>query len=233
MCGRYTQTSPLDLLKTLIDFEGRPNFTARYNIAPTQEAPVIAGHIKAERKPVMAMMRWGLIPKDAPDDGFAARMINARAETVARKASFAESFRYRRALVPADGFYEWRGEDGVKQPWYIHARDETPFFFAGLWSKWTRPETGEPVWSFTVITTEANDAVRDIHHRMPVMLHRREDWAAWLDRNAAPGELQALLHPFPADMTAFHPVDRAVGKVANDNPGLIEPAETRKTGTLL
>ena len=145
-----------------------PNVPPRYNIAPTQDAPVVRQTKDADERE-MDMLRWGLVPSwsQGPDSGYS--MINARAETVATKPAFRSAFRFRRCLVPADGFYEWRKVAGRKQPYRITVKDGEPFAFAGLWEHWTGPD-GYVVQSFTIVVTEANELLRPIHDRMPVIL---------------------------------------------------------------
>ncbi len=167
----------------------------------------------------------------------AARMINARAETVAAKPAFRDAFAQRRCLVPADGFYEWRAEEGRKQPFRIGMKGGAPFAFAGLWESWTAPEDaggaiapGETLETVTIITTDANDKLRPIHHRMPVILPQ-EGHASWLDADAPGDDVSALLRPFPADPMAFYRVSTRVNAVRNDDPACIAALD-RQTGTV-
>ena len=217
MCGRFTVRTPAHRLAEAFGVDLRANLAPRYNIAPTQQVAVLRGD-------GFSMLRWGLVPSWAKDPAIGSRMINARAETVAEKPSFRAAFRQRRCLVLADGFYEWQKRSGgVKQPYYIRLADDRPFAFAGLWERWRRPEGGD-LETCTIITTEANDALRPIHERMPVILPAA-DRAAWLDPGTAPREaLQAMLRPYPGDaMTAF-PISRLVNNVRNDEPACIEAA---------
>ena len=232
MCGRYTNTMTWSEMVALYDIHNidfRPNFEARYNIAPTQSVPVVRREENGNRE--LAMMRWGLIPSWAKDAALGAKMINARSETVAEKPSFRSAFKNRRCLIPADGFYEWRTEDGRKQPFRIGMKGGAPFAFAGLWERWTAKaasrgiEEGQEVETFTIITTEANDRLRPIHHRMPVILPP-EDHARWLDPANDSDNLLALLRPYPADPMAFYRVSTAVNNVRNDTPSCTEPLST-------
>ncbi|MEW6613751.1 MAG: SOS response-associated peptidase, partial [Pseudomonadota bacterium] len=136
MCGRYTLSSRPEALQLLFELEALPPLAPRYNIAPTQAVPVVRQH-GAGRE--MTLMRWGLIPSWAKDPGIGARLINARAEGAADKPAFRAAFRRRRCLIPADGFYEWRNQNGRKQPFYFRREDGTPFAFAGLWEHWHGP----------------------------------------------------------------------------------------------
>src|SRR5258708_32718983 len=179
MCGRYTLAeSPRKLAKRFdvpetpdLPFDGQ-----RFNIAPTQQVPIV-GLGKEARE--MTLARWGLIPSWAKDSKIGNSLINARADTVAEKPAFRSAFKRRRCLIPADGFYEWKTGEKVKQPYYIHLKDGQPFAFAGLWEQWEPPE-GESVRSCAIITTDANDLMRPLHHRMPVILDPKH-YATWLD----------------------------------------------------
>lgn len=220
MCGRYTITTPLEAIQRLFRVPERPNLGPRYNVAPTQDVPIVRrppdGAPDARQ---LAAARWGLIPFWAKEAAIGNRLINARADGVADKPAFRDSFAKRRCLVVADGFYEWQKTDGRRQPWRIVLASREPFGFAGLWAAWTNPD-GERVESCTIVTTDANALVAPIHDRMPVILDPA-DFDAWLDgeRETALG----LLRPFdPAAMAAW-PVDPRVGNVRNDDPGLIEP----------
>ena len=154
-----------------------------------------------------------------------AKLINARSEGIADRSSFREAFRKRRCLVPADGFYEWRTEGKLKQPYLIQRRDREPFAFAGLWERWvpkTQPPEPPYIDSFTIVTTEANALLKPLHERMPVIL-APEDYARWLDRGSSAAELKALLKPAPEESLAYVPVSPRVNAAAPDDAGLIEP----------
>jgi len=198
------------------DFELVP----RYNLAPGQTAVVV----KADPKRRLAPMRWGLVPSWAEEEKIGYRMINARAETVAQKNSFKGPLRRRRCLIPSSGFYEWEKSGRARLPWRFFLKGERPFGLAGLWDVW-RPATGEPVTSFTIITTTANELIGRIHDRMPVIL-RPEAEAAWLDpAQDDPARLLPLLAPLPAeDMDAYR-VSTLVNSPAHDSPEVIAPLE--------
>jgi putative SOS response-associated peptidase YedK len=169
------------------------------------------------------MLRWGLVPPWAEDQKIGNRLINARAETAAGKPSFRAAFKRRRCLVPADGFYEWQKVGRAKQPYYIRLKDGAPFAFAGLWEHWQGAD-GEIIESCTLLTTEANDLMRPIHERMPVML-KPEDFGRWLDRDAPAGKaLAALLCPYPAEAMTAYPVSAHVNNPRNDGPACVAPA---------
>jgi len=191
MCGRYSLTTAPEAMRALFDYENLPNLEPRYNIAPTQMVPVV--RLAAAGRRELALLRWGLIPHWARDPSMGARLINARAETVAGKPAFRDAFAHRRCLVPADGFYEWRTENGRKQPFRIGIKGGGVFAFAGLWESWTAPEgaggaiaPGDAVETVTIITTDANEKLRPIHHRMPVILPV-EGYATWLDTHRRAG----------------------------------------------
>ena len=221
MCGRYTLTIPIGTLAKEFGVTGPlPEVSSRYNVAPTQEVPVVlAGG--GERR--LEMLRWGLIPSWADDPQIGSRMINARSETAAEKPSFRRAFRERRCLIPADGFYEWQRTGNGKQPYYIHMKNGSPFGFAGLWESWRDPEDYE-LRSCTILTTEPNKLLAPIHNRMPVILHP-ENYELWLDPDVREVELlSSLLEPYPDDTMEAYPVSRRVNSPANDEPTYIEPA---------
>ncbi len=219
MCGRYTLRTPIDVLAEGFEIEEYPStITPSYNIAPTQE---VAAVVEEDEKRKLEMLRWGLIPSWAKDPSIGNKMINARAETVSEKPSFRKAFKVRRCLILADGFYEWQKTDNGKQPYYIKMQDDSPFAFAGLWEIW---QNGEEIRSATIITTEANDLMNEIHHRMPVILPP-EDYAMWLDPDFDEKEpLTSLLKPYPADAMEAYPVSRRVNKPSNNEPGVVQPA---------
>ena len=222
MCGRFTLAVELtELLAAFPDFVFPETLSSRYNIAPTQPVAVVPN--TAERR--VAFFHWGLIPSWAKDSASGARMINARAETVAEKPAFCAAFRHRRCLVLADGFYEWRKEPGqrVKTPFLIRMALGQPFAFAGLWEVW-QPEGGEPLHSCTILTTEPNALVAPIHDRMPVILPPAA-YGQWLAPQPTPEEdLRGLLRPYPAQALIAFPVSRLVNSPQNDLPACIEPA---------
>jgi len=243
MCGRYTLSLPMDDLVEVFDvppvtFYHEP----RYNIAPTQLAPVVASDRQGVR---MGLMRWGLVPSWAKDVSIGSRMINARAETLRSKPAFKEAVVARRCLVPADGFYEWVKEASGKVPYWIHDPDRAPLSLAGLWERWEgrsregggtgpgvmepgRPEPvgresgrSEPVYSFTIITVEPNDAVRPLHDRMPAIVAARER-STWLDRSVRTENALEILRPYEGELAAY-PVSKLVNSPANDVAECIEP----------
>lgn len=218
MCGRFTLKSAAISLKELFDLADTPTVPLRYNIAPTQDVAVVRlGQAGRE----LAMLRWGLIPSGSNDPSVGSRLINARAETAADKPSFRSAFRQRRCLVAADGFYEWTKENGKRLPYYIRLAEGSPFAFAGLWDHWQGAD-GEVIESCTVVTTEANDLVRPIHDRMPVILPRQA-YAHWLDATERPKALLSLLKPYPSEEMTACRVGTQVNNVRNDDPSCVEP----------
>ncbi|MSO74677.1 MAG: SOS response-associated peptidase [Alphaproteobacteria bacterium] len=220
MCGRYSLTSPPEAMKRLFDLETTPNLPPRYNIAPTQIAPVVR-HSQGTTKRELAQLRWGLVPSWAKDLSIGAKLINARGETVAEKPSFRAAFRQRRCLVAADGFYEWKTEGKAKQPMRVTLKDGGPFAFAGLWECF-EPGPEGPFESFTIITTDAAPLIRPIHDRMPVMLDTA-DYDSWLDPAAKPDLLSALLRPFPSERLKVDAVSTRVNASRHDDAFCVAP----------
>ncbi len=222
MCGRYTITSSEEAISEAFAVEGWPwrGMPARYNLAPTQGAPVVRLARRAGDRE-LAVLRWGLVPPWAKDMAIGIRLINARSETAAEKPAFRDAFRHRRCIVPADGFFEWqtRGGKGSKQPFLIQPAQGGLFGFAGLWSDWRDP-AGVVVESFTILTCAANDRLSSIHHRMPVIL-RSDDYGAWL---AEQGDPARLLRPAPDETVDAVAITTRVNAVANDDPGVLAPA---------
>ncbi len=221
MCGRFTLTASAQALKELFPLFDEADPEPRYNIAPTQTVLAVRQLAQAAR-PEFVPLRWGLIPHWADDPKIGYRMINARAETAASKPAFRSPFRQSRCLILADGYYEWKKTDGSKQPFYIRRKDGKPFAFAGLYSHWDKEE--KPIDSCTILTTDANELMRPLHDRMPVIL-APSVFAQWLDPTQhEPEPLQALLRPFPSEaMTAF-PIGTYVNNARNQGPACVAPA---------
>lgn len=226
MCGRFTHLLTYRQLRDLYLITEpeigpgapEPDLKPRYNMAPSQVAPVV--RLAKSGKRELAMLRWGLIPFWAKDEKIAYKTINARAETVATAPAFRAAFKVRRCLVPASGFYEWKKlPDGGKQPYLIGMRDGSPLTFAGLWERWDKGET--PIETFTIITGEPNSLAAEIHNRMPVILEP-DDWDGWLT-GSDPAALQKMLRPFPAQLMKAYPVSISVNTPKNDTPDIIEP----------
>ncbi len=225
MCGRFTQQRPSAELAALFAAEDLAETPGgRFNLAPQQLGLVVVEREDLRR--AVVPYRWGLVPAWAKDAKIGNRLINARAETVATTPAFRASFAKRRCLVPADGFYEWeRLAPSIRQPNLIRRVDGEPMAFAGLWSVWrdpTQPDA-EPVRTFSIITTGANETLRPIHDRMPAILPA-DAWDRWLAAAPAdPGELLALLRPAPDDLLERFPVSKRVNNVRNEGPDLVVP----------
>jgi putative SOS response-associated peptidase YedK len=222
MCGRYTLTSPGEVVAEVFGLDLAPELGPRYNLAPTQEAAVVRVAKPGDPR-TLDRLRWGLIPAWAKDPSIGNRMINARAETVAEKPSYRDSFRRQRCLVVADGFFEWQRVGKAKQPHLIRRQDRRPFGFAGLWAAWRGAAPDQGVETFTILTTEPNDLMRPLHDRMPVILDPK-DFTAWLDpANRDAAALHALLVPAPVDGWEAVPISTAVNSPAHDSPDCIQP----------
>jgi putative SOS response-associated peptidase YedK len=217
MCGRYYLISPAELVATRFHAGEPPPFRPRYNLAPQQEAPVVVDG----GAPKLVMMRWGLVPSWSKDAAAGYRMINARAETAPEKPSFRGPFRKQRALIPADGFYEWKRAGAGKTPFALHLASREPFAMAGLWDRWRTPD-GTELLSFTILTTSASPFVAGVHDRMPVILPREAE-AAWLDPGSPLEALKALMVPYAGTMEAV-PLSTAVNNPRNDGPEILRPA---------
>ncbi len=196
-------------------YEPLPN----YNVAPTHVMPIVCNKYPDEFRP----MRWGLLPFWAKDIRIGAKMINARIESVLEKSAFKQAVAQRRCLVPMDGYYEWKKHGGQKTPYRIKLRDQEIFAAAGLWATWKSPE-GEWIKSFTILTQEPSPAIAHIHDRMPAILQRDQE-AAWLDMNIPPTDALAMLAPYPDDLLHAYVVSARVGKVTENDEGLIDPVE--------
>ncbi len=221
MCGRYTQTKSGEAIARTFNLSATPEAQPRYNIAPTQVVGAIAQpNQEREYKP----FKWGLVPSWSKDPSIGSRMINARAETAAEKPSFRASFKRRRCLILADGFYEWQKVGKQKQPYYIQVGDRDLFSFAGLWEKWESGD-GSYLETCTILTTEPNDLMQTIHNRMPVIIHPK-DYDLWLDPEIQDGRhVQHLLRPYEEDAMALYSVSKTVNSPRNETPECIEPVE--------
>ena len=216
MCGRYSLTKPIKTLKEHFQAIAlEMDHDKRYNIAPSQSAPVV---IAGQQGHEIHAMHWGLIPTWAKDPTLSNRLINARAETVHEKPSFKPSLKKRRCLVPADGFYEWQASDNGKIPQYIRLHTGGLFAFAGLWSEWDSGK--EILQTFTIITTEANRDLKSIHHRMPVILSP-ENYTDWID--ASSNNFLNLLNPLEEGLLSSYEISKAVNSPKNDSEECIQP----------
>jgi putative SOS response-associated peptidase YedK len=228
MCGRFTLSASPDQLGTLFELPEEPVVVPRYNVAPTQPVAIVRTKANSEQPAARewALTYWGLIPSWSKDPSIGAKMINARAETVAEKPSFRAAFKRRRCLVPANGFYEWQKNGKAKQPYYITMPDGDPFAIAGLWEYWEGPD-GSALESCTLLTTTANAVMEPLHDRMPVIV-RQEDYAQWLGngRDATPqslDQLHHLLRPYDDDGLVAYPVSTYVNNARNEGAQCIQP----------
>lgn len=225
MCGRFVQISPYNIIKETFNVGTEPlESTPNYNVAPTQK---ILAVIKHDNKNKLAKLYWGLVPFWAKDTSVGSRMINARAETVSEKPSFRNALKKHRCLIPADGFYEWKGEKGYKKPYFITTNPDDPLAFAGLWETWRGKEGDEEAVykSCTIITTVASGSIRELHNRMPVII-MPEFYEKWLDTETKDSrELMAILQDGLVRDMKFYPVSKHVNSVKNNNPSCIQPVE--------
>lgn len=222
MCGRFVFDISSEVLLETFGLAELPAVLPRYNVAPTQQVPVIRNFADGLNR--LDYLHWGLIPSWAKERAIGSKMINACSETVTEKPAFRQAVRYRRCLVPASGFYEWKQEGKVKLPYYLQIKGSAPMVFAGLWETWKAPE-GETVESCTILTTAANPLVEQVHERMPVILHPGEYWV-WLDRSIT--EASGLVHlfqPYPADLMKMRRVSPLVNSAKNDLVQLLNPVE--------
>ena len=216
MCGRFTLTINIKTVAEKFGVEPTLEAAPRYNVAPTQNVVSILRNGSAH----LAELRWGLIPSWAKDESVGSRMINARAESLTEKPSFKGLLRSKRCLIIADGFYEWKQENGFKTPMYITMKDHEPFAFAGLWDSWKSPD-GQQLRTCTIITTEPNEVVAPIHDRMPAIL-LPEALDAWLDTSVKDEHLLThWLAPYPSDEMTARAVSRLVNDPKHDSPELL------------
>jgi putative SOS response-associated peptidase YedK len=217
MCGRFQLKPDEDWMEAL-GVEEPLAITPRYNIAPTQGIVAVRRDPSGARR--ASLLQWGLVPSFADDPAVGNRMINARAETVARKAAFREPFRSRRCLVPAHGFYEWRRVGAARDPYLLKMRDGRPFAFASVWDRWSKE--GAPLETCAILTTSANELVARVHDRMPVILDPAA-YDLWLDPSARDDDLHRVLRPFPAGAMVAVPVSPRVNSAAVDDPECERP----------
>ena len=221
MCGRFVQVLSRVILNMLYRLEVKGDFVPRYNLAPSQYAWVLRTNPLNGNREILPL-QWGLVPAWVKDEDRVNKPINARVETVGQKPFFRNAFQRRRALIPANGYYEWMKVNGKKQPYLIRRKDERPFSMAGLWER--REKEGSIHDTFAILTTTAKLPVKEIHHRMPLILPE-EIYNRWLDPGTPPGELQGLVHPFPVTDLLAYPVSPLVNKPVNDSPECIRPLE--------
>jgi putative SOS response-associated peptidase YedK len=225
MCGRAkleTDVSEIKIAFRIPPEYPTPNFAPSWNVAPTDNLPIVRYDGKAGHR-TLDLMRWGLVPYWAKDIKIGFSTINAMAETVDTKPVFREAFVRRRCLVPVDSFYEWKKLDAkTRQPYAIAVADRPLMALAGLWETWKSRASNETIRSFTIVTTTPNELCADLHNRMPVILSS-ETWSTWLGEEPAEvDQLKSILVPYTGDMVAW-PVSQRVGNVKNNDASLIEP----------
>ena len=223
MCGRFVGYRSLDELKGFFPIDKAAcDAISNYNVAPSQEILAIARY---ESENWLVKFHWGLVPFWAKDISIGNRLINARSESIAEKASFRNAFKKRRCLIIADGFYEWKGEKGRKQPMFITSTDHKPFAFAGLWETWKKDDQDSIYKSCTIITTQASESIRDIHHRMPVII-KPPAYEPWLDPgNQDLCELDRIMKNEIVTELVSYPVSKQVNSTRHNDPSCIEPVE--------
>ncbi|MDJ0773558.1 MAG: SOS response-associated peptidase [Mastigocoleus sp. MO_167.B18] len=221
MCGRFTLSATPEAIAEEFNIKNIPDFKPTYNVAPTQNVLAVLNEEKTLQHQ-FKKLRWGLIPSWAKDFSIAARLINARSETVAEKPAFRSPYKRRRCLVVADGFFEWKKQKDKKQPFYFELQNKHPFAFAGLWEKWNSPQ-GEEIKSCTILTVAANQLLQQYHHRMPLIL-KQQDYDLWLDPLIqTPDLLQHLLSPYPAEDMKSYKVSSLVNNPKHNTYQCIEP----------
>ncbi len=227
VCGRYALLSSMEQVRDrFAPGQALLLLPTRYNIAPTQ--PVIVVHSESGR-PALEPMRWGLVPFWSKDPTMGARLINARAETLAEKPAFRGPLMRRRCLIPASGFYEWKGSGSSKQPYFIHLRDRRLFAFAGLYDEWPSPG-GSPLRTCAIVTVEPNALIAPIHTRMPAIL-RDWDEDLWITPGFVPAaRVMHALAPMPEDLMAMDPVSCYVNSARNEGPECLRPAGSLLAG---
>lgn len=222
MCSRYSMTSPPEAVRRLFKYAETPTFPPRFNIAPTQ--PVAIVRIDHDGARAFALVRWGLIPSWAKDPASFSTLINARSETAAEKPSFRASLRHRRCLVPADAFYEWTGEKGARQPHLIRRRDGDMLAFAGIWESWLGSD-GSEFESMAILTAPANEQMKPIHDRMPLILEPSH-FETWLDcRSGSSEPVRASLEARTAPELEIFPVSQELNNPRNERPSVQDPVE--------
>lgn len=224
MCGRFTFAISPELLADIFGISVLEDLSPRYNISPNQRVLIVRRNGAGNWG---SFARWGLIPSWAKDPSIGNRLINARSESVHEKPSFRHAIRYRRCIIPGNGFFEWSNAGGKKQPLYIRMKDDSIMGFAGIWEHWKNPE-GETLETCSILTTISNKLIQTIHERMPVILHH-EEYNLWLDRKVTdPEKLKPLYQPYPSDLMEMYPVSPLVNSPHNDSPECIEPSNDHK-----
>jgi putative SOS response-associated peptidase YedK len=223
MCGRYVNAAKKEQIRMEFQAKVSEAFSdkPRYNIAPAQMIDVV---LESEKERIISQLKWGLVPSWSKDASTSKGLINARAETLTEKPSFREAFKSHRCIIPTTGFYEWQKKgSSTKQPFYFYLNNKEVFGFAGLYEEWLNKQTGELLETCTIITTEANDVLKPVHDRMPVIL-KSESYDEWLDAKVKnTDKLQKLLVPYSDDEMSSHPVGKGVNIPDSDSAELITP----------
>jgi putative SOS response-associated peptidase YedK len=220
MCGRYAITVTPEMVRAYFGYDDQPNFPPRYNIAPTQPVPVVR---RSEGRLRFDLMRWGFLPSWVKDPKDFPLVINIRSETVLEKNSFRAAIQRRRALMPADGFYEWQKLGRESRPWLLRRPDKGVFAFAALWETWASAD-GSEVDTVALLNTHANGVISAIHERSPVILPK-QDFAAWLDPDTSAKDARAMLQPPPEDLLEMVRLSRKINSIRNDGPDVQGPPE--------
>jgi putative SOS response-associated peptidase YedK len=226
MCGRYRLSRRKQIVEEYFESASEAeDWSPRYNIAPTQPVATVR---QAGASRVLSLMRWGLVPSWATDIKIGNQLINGRSESLLEKPAFRDSFRQRRCLIPADGFYEWKKDGKQRQPFHFGMKDDAMFAFAGVWDRW-KSANGQMLESCSILTTAANELLTGVHGRMPVILPRRH-YQSWLTAPATEAErLADLLVPFDASLMIRYPVSSLVNKPQNDVPECALEVESPET----
>jgi len=220
MCGRFVRTIPIERYSALFSAPGSVDIKPSYNIPPSSRILLARNNPKGGRE--LVALRWGLVPPWSKEPKTEYSTINARAETVDEKPTFRNAFKSRRCLIASDGFIEWKKKsDGTKQPFFIGLADQKPFAFAGIWERWERE--GQILESCAIIVTQANDFMKPIHDRMPVILSP-DLYDAWMNgRETNTSHLKSLLVPYPSERMKAYPIINRINSPRNDHSDLILP----------
>lgn len=219
MCGRFTLTTPPQAVATLFDLVDVPPLLPRYNIAPSQNIPVIGARRDGTGRGLTSMT-WGFVPRWSGDHP-GMRPINARSETAIDKPMFRDALRKRRCLIPADGFYEWQRDSSPKQPFHFRQADQGPFAMAGFWDYHSEPDSDQRIYTCCLLTTSANDLLAPIHDRMPVILDR-DSYSRWLDPALDDQEITGFFQPYPAEKMQAVKVSTTVNNARNETPDCLK-----------
>lgn len=230
MCGRFLLTSPIDVISDTFGVDTHANIPARYNIAPTQPVLIVRNSEKGKRE--LASVEWGLVPEWAKELRREKPMINARVETVIEKASFRSPMKRTRCLVPANGWYEWKGRVGAKQPWLIESASKSPFAFAGLWTTWHGTDGESWLETMVILTAPSVGPLKSVHHRRPLVV-QSEQYSAWLEpHDPLPRAFLERFNWAPETDFTMQKVSRRVSNVRNDDALCIAPPDEDKQGSL-